>query len=100
MRLNKIFLFATLASAALFTACSDDDDKYAGPGEWNATADYANIFFKETSMTESVDPTAPTTASFKVYRRVQHEYAFGKDAQGNDSITSDKITTPLPALTV
>ena len=100
MRLNKIFLFATLASAALFTACSDDDDKYAGPGEWNAAADYANIYFKETSMTESVDPTAPTTASFKVYRRVQHEYAFGKDAQGNDSITSDKITTPLPARTV
>jgi hypothetical protein len=100
MKINKIFLFATLASAALFTACSDDDDKYAGPGEWNATADYANIYFKETSKTESVDPTAPTTASFKVYRRVQHEYTWGKDSEGNDSITGDRILTSLPATTV
>ena len=100
MKINKIFLFATLASATLFTACSDDDDKYAGPGEWNATADYANIYFKQTSFTESVDPTAPTTASFKVYRRVQHEYTWGKDSQGNDSIIGDNITTDLPAKTV
>ncbi|MCR4603517.1 MAG: hypothetical protein K5683_08320 [Prevotella sp.] len=103
MKINKIFLFATMASAALFTACSDDDDDYAGPGEWNATADYANIYFEETSKVESVDPTAPTTASFQVYRRVQHEYVFGKDAEGNiipDSIVSDKIVTSLPARTV
>lgn len=102
MKINKIFLFATLVSAALFTACSDDDD-YAGPGEWNATADYANIYFKTASMTESVDPTAPTTATFQVYRRVQHEYVFGKDSVGNiipDSIVSDKILTALPARTV
>ena len=100
MNMNKIFLFATLASATLLTACSDDDDKYSGPGEWNATADYANIYFKETSLTESVDPTAPTEASFKVYRRVQHEYTYGKDAQGNDSIIGDKIVTILPAKTI
>lgn len=100
MKINKIFLFATLASAALFTACSDDDDKYAGPGEWNATPDYANIYFKQTSVTESVDPTAPTKASFQVYRRVQHAYTWGKDSQGNDSIIGDNITTALPAKTV
>ena len=103
MKINKIFLFATLASATLLTACSDDDDKYAGPGEWNATADYANIYFKQASKTESVDPTAPTTATFEVYRRVQHEYVFGKDSVGNiipDSIVSDKILTALPAKTV
>lgn len=100
MKINKIFLFATLASATLFTACSDKDDDYAGPGEWNATADYANIYFKQASMTESVDPTAPTEASFQVYRRVQHEYVFGKDANGNDSVVSDKIITSLPARTV
>lgn len=100
MKINKIFLFATLASASLFTACSDKDDDYAGPGEWNAAADYANIYFKQSSKTESVDPTAPTTATFEVYRRVQHEYTYGKDADGNDSITSDVILTPLPAKTI
>ena len=100
MKINKIFLFATLASASLFTACSDKDDDYAGPGEWNATADYANIYFKQASKTESVDPTAPTTATFEVYRRVQHEYTFGKDVDGNDSIIDDKIVTALPAKTV
>lgn len=100
MKINKIFLFATLASAALFTACSDNDDDYAGPGEWNATADYANIYFKQTSFSESVDPTAPTEASFQVYRRVQHEYTWGKDSEGNDSITGDRILTSLPARTV
>lgn len=100
MKINKIFLFATLASASLFTACSDKDDDYAGPGEWNATADYANIYFKQASKTESVDPTAPTTATFEVYRRVQHEYTYGKDVDGNDSITSDVILTPLPAKTI
>ena len=100
MKINKIFLFATLASAAMFTACSDNDDEYAGPGEWNATADYANIYFKQTSLTESVDPTAPTTASFQVYRRVQHAYTWGKDSQGNDSIIGDNITTALPAKTI
>ena len=102
MKINKIFLFATLASAALFTACSDNDD-YAGPGEWNATADYANIYFKTASMSESVEPTAPTTASFQVYRRVQHEYVYGKDSEGNiipDSIVSDTIITALPAKTI
>ena len=100
MKINKIFLFATLASAALFTACSDKDDDYSGPGEWNATADYANIYFKDASKTESVDPTDPTTATFEVYRRVQHEYVFGKDSEGNDSVISDKILTALPARTV
>jgi hypothetical protein len=103
MKMNKIFLMATLASAALFTACSDDDDKYAGPGKWDANADYANIYFKQASLSESVDPTAPTTATFQVYRRVQHEYVFGKDSVGNiipDSIVSDKILTSLPAKTI
>ena len=99
MKINKIFLFATLASAMLFTACSDDDD-YSGPGEWNATADYANIYFKTTRVDESLDPADPTTATFNVYRRVQHEYTYGKDSLGNDTVSSDKIVTPLPARTV
>ena len=99
MKINKIFLFATLASAMLFTACSDDDD-YSGPGEWNATADYANIYFKTTRVDESLDPADPTTATFNVYRRVQHEYTYGKDSLGNDTVSSDKIVTPLPARTI
>lgn len=99
MKINKIFLFATLASATLFTACSDHDD-YSGPGEWNAAADYADVYFKQASVTQELDPTDPTTATLQVYRRVKHEYTWGKDSQGNDSITADKIVTALPALTM
>ena len=99
MKLNKIFLFATLAAGTLFTACSDDD-KYDGPGQWDANAGYANVYFQETSYAESIDPTAPTEFTFQMYRHVQHEYTYGKDSEGNDSIIGDKIVTSLPAVTV
>ena len=102
MKLNKIFLFASLAVVTLFTACKDDDDSYA-PGQWDANPGYANVYFQQTSYSESIDPTAPTEFTFEVYRHVEHEYVFGKDSLGNiipDSIISDKILTDLPAITV
>lgn len=92
-------IFALVATAG-FTACSDDDVKYDGPGAWDANSDYANVYFKTTSATEQIDPADPTEFSFNVYRRVEHEYTWGKDAEGKDSIISDKILTPLPALTL
>ena len=104
--MKKYIFHSILAfvAAAAFTACSDDELKYDGPGQWDANAGYADIYFKETSKTESIDPAADTKYSIKVYRHVEHEYVFDhyKDSLGydRDSILSDKITTPLPALTV
>lgn len=87
-----------------FTACNEDDKvKYDGPGQWNATENYANVYFEKTSYSESIDPSDPTEYTFKLYRHVKHEYVFGKDSLGQvipDSIVSDTIVTPLPALTV
>ena len=104
--MKKYIFHSILAfvAAAAFTACSDDELKYDGPGQWDANAGYADIYFKETSKTESIDPAADTKYSIKVYRHVEHEYVFDhyKDSLGydRDSVLSDKITTPLPALTV
>ena len=103
----KKYVFRSLVAlmaAATFTACSDSDDyKYEGPGQWDANTGYANLYFKTSSLSENIDPAAPTESSFKVYRRVQHEYVFDHytDSLGNecDSVLSDKITTPLPELT-
>ena len=89
---------AAVITAAALTACSDDDDYQAG--QWNADADYADVYFKSASSTVELDPTEATTASFNIYRRVKHEYTWGKDINGNDSITSDKIVTALPAISV
>ena len=99
----KKYIFSSIlaiVAAAGFTACSDDEVKYDGPGQWDANAGYADIYFKSTSKTESIDPAAATEYSFPVYRRVEHQYTWGKDSEGNDSIIDDKIVTPLPALTV
>lgn len=42
MKLNKVFLLGLLASASLFTACSDDDDDYsAGPQPGNINVTFA-----------------------------------------------------------
>ena len=70
MKLNKIFTIATLAASALFaTSCSDDAPEYAGPGSWDANANYADVFFPVTSKTDMVDPTAETIAQVQVARR-------------------------------
>lgn len=70
MKLNKIFTIATLAASALFaTSCSDDVAEYAGPGAWDANANYADVYFPVTSKTDMVDPTAETIATVQVARR-------------------------------
>lgn len=70
MKLNKIFTIATLAASALFaTSCSDDVAEYAGPGTWDADANYANVYFPVTSKSEMVDPTAETVSTVTVARR-------------------------------
>lgn len=70
MKLNKIFTIATLAASALFaTSCSDDVAEYAGPGTWDANANYADVYFPVTSKTDMVDPTAETIATVEVARR-------------------------------
>ena len=70
MKLNKIFTIATLAASAIFaTSCKDDVAEYAGPGQWDADANYANVYFPTTSLTEMVDPAAETKAQIAVVRR-------------------------------
>ena len=70
MKLNKIFTIATLAASALFaTSCSDDVPEYAGPGAWDANANYANVYFPVTSFSEMVDPAAEPKAQVVVARR-------------------------------
>jgi len=70
MKLNKIFTIATLAASALFaTSCSDDVPEYAGPGSWDANANYADVYFPVTSKTDMVDPTADPITTIQVARR-------------------------------
>lgn len=70
MKLNKIFTIATLAVSAVFaTSCSDSVPEYAGPGAWDADANYADVYFPVTSKTEMVDPAAATEATVTVARR-------------------------------
>lgn len=100
--LMKKYIFSSIIAliAAGFTACSEDDVKYDGPGQWNADSNYANVYFNKDSYTESIDPSAPMEYTFKLYRRVTHEYSFEKDTLGNNILTGDTIITPLPAITV
>lgn len=99
MKLNKLFFGLLGIAALMFTACSDDDVDYQR-GAWDANANYADIYFQKSSNTIELDPVDPTSVTLEVYRRVQHEYTYGKDSEGNDSVIADKILTPLPALTV
>ena len=100
MKFNHLFAFAVIAATALFTASCSDKDEYEGPGQWDANAGYTNVYFPQTSMSESIDPAAPTEYSFKVYRRPEHKYTWGKTAEGKDTLLNDEIVSALPAVTV
>lgn len=102
MKIMLKYACSALVGVAAMTlaSCSDNDYEYEGRGQWNATADYANVYFPKTDVAVELDPADPTTYTFQVGRRVEHQYTFGKDSEGNDSITSDKIITPLPAKTM
>ena len=96
MKINKILTLAAMAVTTLFaTSCSDSSDNYSGPGEWDAADGFAQLYFEKLSTTESIDPADPTTAVITVSRHAKHETSY--DEEGN--VVSDKILTPLPALT-
>lgn len=102
MKIMLKYACSALVGVAAMTlaSCSDNDYEYEGRGQWDAAADYANVYFPETDEAVELDPADPTTYTFQVGRRVEHQYTFGKDSEGNDSVTSDKIITPLPAKTM
>lgn len=99
MKLNKILFGLVAASSLAFTACSDDDIDYKR-GSWDATADFADIYFKDATPSVELDPLDPTTVTIELCRRVAHSYTYEKDVDGNDSLVADNIASPLPALTV
>ena len=64
------YAYSALIGVAAFTAVSCSDSyEYDGRGSWNASADYANIYFPETSKAIELDPADPTTATIQVMRR-------------------------------
>ena len=64
------YAYSALIGVAAFTAVSCSDSyEYDGRGNWNATPDYADIYFPETSQSMELDPADPTTATIQVMRR-------------------------------
>lgn len=67
--MKKYFNLLFLAVAMVgFVACTSEDETYE-PGPWDATSDYADIYFPTASKTEMIDPSDPTETSFEVSRR-------------------------------
>ena len=60
-------LLLMLAGLSVFVACKDEDR--TAPGEWDASPNYANIYFEGTSESHEFAPDDPTTVTLKVYRR-------------------------------
>ena len=67
--MKKIFKYSSLLMAAglAFVACKDDDSPAIG--DWNATADYADVYFPTDKQTIELDPADPTTATIQIARR-------------------------------
>ena len=63
----KLF-FLLLAGLSLFTACKDDDDIQEA-ALWNATEDYADISFVESSTSIEIDPADDTSYTLHMSRR-------------------------------
>lgn len=64
------YAYSALVGVAALTAVSCTDKyEYDGRGEWNASADYANIYFPVTTQSVELDPVDPTTATIQVMRR-------------------------------
>ena len=95
------YTYSALVGVAALTAVSCSDKyEYEGRGDWDAAADYSNVYFPQSSDVVELDPADPTTYSFQVGRRVEHQYTYAKDIEGNDSLIDDKIVTSLPAKTM
>ena len=56
-----------MAAGLAFVACKDDDSPAIG--DWNATADYADVYFPTDKQTIELDPADPTTATIQIARR-------------------------------
>ena len=64
------YAYSLLAGALVLTAMSCSDEyEYEGRGTWDATGDYANIYFGTTDSVIELDPTEATTATIKVKRK-------------------------------
>ena len=68
-RIIKYAYSALVGVAALTAVSCTDKYEYDGRGEWNASADYANIYFPVTSQSVELDPVDPTTSTIQVKRR-------------------------------
>lgn len=83
--MNKIFKYSTLflAVAATFVACKEEDNFTAG--QWNAAADYADVYFPVTSQVIELDPTDDTEIKIEVARRnVANQLSVAFDVLNND----------------
>jgi hypothetical protein len=67
MKINKLCLGLVGMMALVFSACSSDEDYTSG--DWNATSDYANVAFVETTKSIELDPTDATTVPIQLERR-------------------------------
>lgn len=64
------YAYSLLAGALVLTAVSCSDEyEYEGRGTWDATGDYANIYFEITDSVIELDPTEATSAVIKVKRK-------------------------------
>lgn len=64
------YAYSLLAGVVALTAASCSNEyEYEGRGTWDATGDYANIYFETTDSVIELDPTEATSAVIKVKRR-------------------------------
>ena len=63
---NKYLVYIAVGLVGMFTSCGDDND-YT-PGEPTAAGCAALTFGENNSLSEELDPTAPTSATITVYR--------------------------------
>lgn len=64
------YAYSLLAGVVALTSVSCSDKyEYDGRGVWDATDDYANIYFNTTDSVLELDPTEATTATIKVQRK-------------------------------
>ena len=64
------YVYSLLAGAVVLVAASCSDEyEYEGRGTWDATDNYANIYFPTTEAVVELDPVDPTIATVTVKRK-------------------------------
>lgn len=89
--MKKLFKYSLLMAAAVLAVVSCKDEERTTAGEWNATTDYANLYFPTPSQTFELDPTDPTSVQIEVVRR---------NTQGALSVTFDQLQNDNNIFTV